>query len=289
LAHEPTPSGATSVVGSPGAIDPELVARINARQWFHTIDLGRGVVTPGAPVNAVLEQPGAFPDMRGRTVLDIGAWDGKHSFRAEQAGASRVVALDHYVWQVDFVARMHYWAECEAAGRLPDPSYDGFLDPVNTPGKEGFDLARQALGSGVEAVVGDFMTMDLAPIGTFDVVLFLGVLYHLVNPLGALQRIRQLTDGVAVIETEAVLVPGHPAQHLLSFYPGKELNGDHTNWFAPTEATLHAMCRAAGFARVETAAMTELTKPSLWKRVQSRMSRELAVPVGYRIVVHAST
>lgn len=52
--------------------------------WFHSIELGHGVVTPGTPPNVALERPGAFPDVRGRSVLDIGAWDGKYSFRAEQ-------------------------------------------------------------------------------------------------------------------------------------------------------------------------------------------------------------
>jgi tRNA (mo5U34)-methyltransferase len=277
------------VAESPGgtAVDPQLIERIKGRGWFHTIDLGGGLVTPGEPPNEVLERREAFPDVRGRTVLDIGAWDGKYSFWAEQAGAARVVALDHYVWRTNFGQRQAYWDACEAAGRFPDPSYDGCLEPVLTPGKDGFDLAKEALGSRVEAVVDDFMTMDLTTLGRFDVVLFLGVLYHLVNPLGALQRLVSLTTEVAVIETEAVLIPGHPDRTLLALYPGKELNGDHTNWFAPTEAALHAMCLSAGFGRVETRVLPPLTKPAWWRRYRSRLSRELAAPVSYRIVVHA--
>lgn len=268
-------------------VDEQLVARIKGRGWFHTIDLGGGLVTAGEAPNPVLEDPKAFPDLGGRTVLDIGAWDGKYSFRAEQAGAARVVALDHYVWRTNFVLRRAYWDACEAAGRFPDPSSEDCLEPELTPGKEGFDLAKAALNSNVEAVVDDFMTMDLAAIGQFDVVFLLGVLYHLVNPLGALQRLAQLTKEVAVIETAAVLVPGHPNRNLLELYPGDELNGDHTNWFAPTEVALHGMCRSAGFGRVETRVMSPMPRPPTWRRYLNRLSRELPGPVSYRIVVHA--
>lgn len=288
MAREPIPNLASVLAAqSISGVDPDLVARINGRQWFHTIDLGNGLVTPGLPPSEVLEGPEAFPAVRGRTVLDIGAWDGKYSFRAEQAGATRVVALDEYVWRTDFVKRREYWDACEATGVVPSPSHREFFDSGLTPGKEGFELVKAALDSRVEAVVGDFMTMDLAMLGTFDVVLFLGVLYHLVNPLGALERLFQLTREVAVIETEAVLVPGHPGRMLLAFYPGGELNGDHTNWFAPTEAALHAMCRSAGFRRVETRVVSPMLKPPLWRRGLNRLSRRLAAPVGHRIVVHA--
>ena len=61
----------------------ELRTRVDALGWFHPIDL---------------------PDLAGKTVLDIGAWDGYYSFQAERLGASGVVALDHYVWGVDMAA-----------------------------------------------------------------------------------------------------------------------------------------------------------------------------------------
>jgi tRNA (mo5U34)-methyltransferase len=120
------------------------------------------------------------------------------------------------------------------------------------PGRRGFDLAREALGSRVEPVVGDFMQLAPEELGPFDVVLFLGVLYHVREPLSALERIRALTTEVAVIETEAVRGLGLGRVRLLEFHPGGELGGDHTNWFVPTESALHALCRAAGFRRVET-------------------------------------
>ena len=85
-------------------------------------------------------------------------------------------------------------------------------DPVGLPGKRGFDLAYRLRNSRADVVVDDFMTMDVQRLGTFDVVLFLGVIYHLEEPLRALRRLRQVTRGVAVIESEAVVLPEFVAQ-----------------------------------------------------------------------------
>ena len=266
------------------------------REWYHSIDLGDGFVTDGkAQPNELLESPGVLPDVRSRSVLDIGAWDGKYSFEAERAGAARVVALDHYVWRLHAQERDAYYEACELEGRLPDPAVleQGFLDPDGLPGKEGFDLAKQYLGSHVEAVAEDFMTMDLGKLGTFDVVFYLGVFYHMVNPVGALQRLHQVTGGVAVIETETIKLPPFVHQNLVAFYPGKECRSDYTNWFAPTERALHDMCLAAGFRRVQTKARDPARKSlaSAFKSLSLARWREalplLAGQWSCRVVVHA--
>ena len=88
----------------------ELQAQTDELVWFHTIDLGNGVVTKGLGLHWY--GPEVFPTFSGRSVLDIGAWDGYYSFLAEQNGASRVVAMDHYAWGVDMGMRDAYWREC---------------------------------------------------------------------------------------------------------------------------------------------------------------------------------
>ena len=71
---------------------------ISCINWFHTIDLGNGVVTPGDDNSPVKLKRLAFPpDLSGKTFLDIGAWDGFFSFEAERRGAARVLATDSYV------------------------------------------------------------------------------------------------------------------------------------------------------------------------------------------------
>lgn len=216
----------------------ELAERVAAiPMWWHTIDLGDGVVTPGVkPVDPQAELEALrLPDLRGKSVLDVGAWDGFYAFAAERLGAARVVALDHHVWSID---------RSTADARQP-----GEWRPDTLPGKRGFDLAREALGSRVEPVVADFMEIDLSTLGTFDVVLFLGVLYHLRHPLRALERLAAVTKEVAVIETEAVELPGSGHRAFCEFFE-HEHRGDPTNWWAPNERALVALCRTAGFADV---------------------------------------
>ncbi|HEV2369832.1 MAG TPA: DUF1698 domain-containing protein [Acidimicrobiales bacterium] len=248
-----------------------LRAAVESVHWYHSIDLGNGIVTPGDSKTTPYGAP-VLPEMHGRTVLDIGAFDGYYSFAAERAGASRVVALDHYMWGVDIDRRNGYWYRCNERDVIPDRRRDDadFWDP-SLPRRRPFDLAHHALRSRVEPVVMDFMAGRLDRLGAFDVVLFLGVLYHLTDPIGALERLRMVTRGVAVIETEALTVAGHESDLLVRFIAGDELNGDHTNWNQVTEPALHALCRVAGFGRVET-----VVGPP-----------ESGGEDGYRIVVHA--
>ena len=231
----------------------DLASQVAGISWYHSIDLGHGIVTPGNPPDGRMLASG-LPELRGKTVLDIGAWDGFWSFLAESRGAARVVAMDHYAWSVDFAARLEYWERCESEGVIPDHRLDftEFWRPETMPGRAGFDLAHRVTGSSVEPVHADFMKVDPGQVGRFDVVLFLGVLYHVREPLSALERVCGLTSEVAVIETEAIAVLGMPEARLIEFHESGGLRGDYTNWFVPTEMALHALCKAAGFARVVT-------------------------------------
>src|ERR1700731_3023867 len=79
--------------------DADLRERIARVSWFHAIELRAGLVTPGADATRerldVLRIPRA---LSGRSVLDVGAWDGFFSFAAERRGAARVVAADYFAW-----------------------------------------------------------------------------------------------------------------------------------------------------------------------------------------------
>jgi tRNA (mo5U34)-methyltransferase len=200
----------------------DLAARAAALRWYHSIELGDGIVTTGVddtPLRlARLDLPAS---LAGRTVLDIGAWDGFFSFEAERRGASRVVAADHFSWHGGG------WGT-----------------------KAGFELAREARGSRVEDV--DIDVMDLSPqrLGTFDVVFFLGVLYHLRHPLAALERVASVTRDLLILETVVDMVGiSRPA---IAFYPERELNNDPTNWCGPNVPAVDAMLRSVGFSRVRT-------------------------------------
>ena len=274
------------------------IALSKCPEWFHSIELAPNVVTPGRKTRETLNRELRslnLPDLRGKSVLDIGAYDGFFSFAAERLGASRVVALDHYVWSTDMAGYLSDWRDSKRSGQtLPPPHASPHWRPDELPGRKPFDLARRALASQVEPVVGDFMTMDLAPLGTFDVVLFLGVLYHMENPLDALKRVRAVTapGGLAVIETEAVKIPGLGGRACCEFFPGQELNNDPTNWWSPNAAAVEGLCRAAGF-RESRVLRQDLNVLQTLKRTASSLakgllSRQFGLPVvRYRAVAHA--
>jgi tRNA (mo5U34)-methyltransferase len=271
--------------------------QMDAIPWFHSIDLGDGVVTGGASEIQIPEEH--FPPFAGRTVLDIGAWDGYYSFMAERLGARQVTALDHYAWGVDIDARGEYWTECAATGTLPDLSLDltEFWRP-DLPGRKGFEFAAAKLNSSVEPRVADFTTLDIAALGTFDVVLYLGVLYHMKEPLTCLERLRGVTGEIAVIETLAVHLQNLEHASLLQFHDSRDLNYDFGNWYVPTLAGLTSLCRAAGFSSVETVVgppgPIDPPRESLLTRAGRRLakldrSRAGSAPsTFYRAIVHAS-
>jgi tRNA (mo5U34)-methyltransferase len=204
----------------------DLERRVATHRWYHSIDLGGGIVTRGiddTPVRlARLDLPAS---LEGLSVLDIGAWDGFFSFECERRGASRVVATDYYSWHGSG------WGA-----------------------KAGFELAREALRSRVEDV--DVDVMDISPerLGTFDVVLFLGVLYHLRHPLLAIDKIAAVTRGTLILETVVDLVGlTRPA---MAFYPDRELNADPTNWWGPNQTAVVGMLKSAGFDDVTVVSPT---------------------------------
>src|SRR5512135_1491707 len=224
-------------------------------EWYHSIELAPGIVTPG---RSPIENWEAslcslqLPDLHGKSVLDIGAYDGFFSFAVERLGAARVVALDHYVWSVDMAEYMKDWRESKRTGApLPAPHESRHWHPDELPGRRPFDSARELLGSKVEPVVGDLMTMDLSDLGQFDVVLYLGVLYHMEEPLRAMRRVASVTAprGLAVIETEAMEIPGLEDRPFCEFFPGKELNNDPTNWWAPNAKAIERLCNKRGAPR----------------------------------------
>jgi tRNA (mo5U34)-methyltransferase len=207
---------------SSGFQDVEKVrAEIANVNWYHQIDLGDGIVTPGVDDSPSRMAPLELPrDLSGKSVLDIGAWDGFFSFEAERRGASRVLATDSYCW-----------------------SGEGWGT------KEGFLTASRILGSRADDLEIDVMDLSPDRIGTFDVVLFVGVLYHMRHPLLALERVASVTGDQLIFDSHTAMIEeGDP---VMLFYPGSELNNDPTNWWGPNPPAVEAMLRDVGFRRIE--------------------------------------
>jgi tRNA (mo5U34)-methyltransferase len=230
--------------------DAPLAQQVREIRWFHTIDLPGSIRTPGLDDPARRLPRLQIPsDLRGRTVLDVGAWDGFYSFECERRGAARVVAADSFAWNGE-----------------------------NWSSKAGFELARRALRSQVEDVELDVMDMSPARIGTFDLVLFLGVLYHLREPLTGLARVASVAASELIVETHVdALWTRRPA---MCFYPGTTLGHDPTNWWGPNPAAVCAMLREVGFSEVT------VVSPDTWAyrlgRGTARALRTLAARVRRR-------
>lgn len=192
-------------------------------RWFHSIDLGDGDVTRGANPNFRLRGMADIIFRRGvagKTILDIGAWDGFYSFEAERRGAARVLATDHFCW-----------------------SGEGWGT------KQGFDYAHARLRSRVESVDVDLPDLNPVKLGTFDVALFLGVLYHLQDPYAGLKTAAAMTHDLLIVET-VTACNAFPLP-VMRFYLGKELNNDPTNFWAPNSLCLRRMLQDLGFRRIE--------------------------------------
>ena len=206
--------------------------------WFHDLDLN-GVRT--APDHFLHDYPNtkwkrfehALPyDLSGRTVLDIGCNAGFYSLEMKRRGAKRVVGIDsddHYLAQAQFAAEV----------------------------------------KGVEV---EFRNMSVYDVGnlaeTFDIVLFMGVLYHLRHPLLALDLIREHvagdllvfqsmqrgSDAVADVrpdygffEVDHFEAAGYPKLHFIE----QDYAGDCSNWWVPNAACSLAMLRSAGFEIID--------------------------------------
>ncbi len=165
------------------------------------------------------------------------------------------------------------------------------------PGRRGFEFAKSVLDSKVESVLDDFATMDLDTLGLFDVVLYLGVLNHMKEPLTCLERVRSVTNRVAVIETEALHIENVDNACFLQFHAGNGLQADYGNWYVPTIEALKAMCRAAGFSDVRTVvgppegpSIASLARSDRRRRRMDGFppaDRVSAPTCNYRAVVHA--
>ena len=258
---------------------------IDDEVWFHSINIGDDLCTKGQKSKEALKKELdtiSFPDLNNKTVLDIGTYDGFYAFESERRGAKRVVALDKVVWEYKTTFSDKYYEDIKTNGIVPEPPYRSeWLKwdymPDELPGKKRFDIAHEALNSKVETVVQDLMLTTPEEIGTFDIVLFLGVLYHLTDPFGGLMRVASLTNDRAIIETEAIFLPGFEHMALCEFFESDELNNDYSNWWAPNLKCLISFCRAAGFKSVEI----KQGPPN-----QKHQNNAFEV-VRYRLIVHA--
>lgn len=191
--------------------------QVHALNWVHTIDLGRGLVTPGAwPPSPLIRTALDAVDFTDKKVLDVGCWDGLWSFEAEHRGAREVYATD-------------------CVSQRPHRQQPTFT------------LARQILDSRVKYYP-DLSVYRVGELGVrdFDVVLFCGVYYHLRHPLLALARLRQVMKEGATLIIEGEVV--HDArQSAAEFFYRNGYQGDRSTWWVPSVRCLREWVESSYF------------------------------------------
>ena len=203
--------------------------------WYHTMDLGGGVVTPGwFDLRPVIDRL-PWPDLRGKRCLDVGTYDGHLAFELERRGAKEVVATDigdHADW--DWPVHMR------------EMGPDRMREIAGERKTQGFQIARSALSSAVEHRLISVYELSPETVGKFDVVVCGALLLHLRDPLRALQAIRSVTTE-AFLSAEQIrlgLTVLHPRQ------PVAAVDGvsDLFQWLVPNAAAHARMVEGAGFA-----------------------------------------
>ena len=211
----------------------EIQAKIDSvDHWYHRIEIAPGLVTPGLhDSKAALETLELPEKMEGQRVLDVGARDGFFSFAVEARGAE-VLAIDSVAKEL----------------------------------LRGFEVASTLLGSRVEYRTINVYNLSPKKVGTFDAIFFLGVLYHLRDPMLALDRLWEVAKLGATIWVESHTIdrglvnletgvfdalssvaPALANVPIAQFYPRRTLGSNFTNWWGPNLAGLEAMVEASGF------------------------------------------
>ena len=210
--------------------------------WYHDVKLG-----PGLSTNPLHEEymanrwrflePFIPEDLHRKSVLDIGCNSGFFSFQMRKRNAGRVVGIDimpHLLAQARFLS---HW----------------FEQP----------LELRELGA-----------YDVESLGSFDVVIFIGVLYHLKHPLYALEKIASICTDTMYLQSklqgsEKDFEPAdnYPFEEkqvfqrpefLKMYFIEKSFNGDVSNWWFPNKSCLKAMIRTAGFRKIQDSLHPEL-------------------------------
>jgi tRNA (mo5U34)-methyltransferase len=216
----------------------DLAAEVERYPWYHTLELGDGVVTKGMfDHRPVLDRYPLPDDLSGKRCLDVATMDGYWAFEMERRGAASVTAIDlQDPEELDWPAALR-------------ADHDKSMDATKA---ERFALAKNALGSNVDRVL--LSAYDLSPdLGTFDFVFCGDLLLHLKDPITPVENIRSVCTGSAVIANVITKFRMYEKR------PMAELDGiDTFTWWTTNLAGLVRIVRAAGFARVEPADTFEL-------------------------------
>jgi SAM-dependent methyltransferase len=200
--------------------------------WYHTFEILPGVITPGicGYRPEFLAHP-LLQDLEGKRALDIGAWDGPYTLEMSRRGAS-VMAFD-----------------------------------IQPPSHTGFDTMRLINNLKVQHTCESVYNLSPSVHGTFDLVTFFGVYYHLRNPLAAFAAINTVLPMGGLMVVEGAVLEGAPliddywkertdqVQRIIDLpiaaFAKDEYQGEWSNWWVPTLTCLKHWIESCGFSILE--------------------------------------
>jgi tRNA (mo5U34)-methyltransferase len=215
--------------------------------WYHTVDIGNGVCTPGDYDYRGLLGDYPFPaDMRGMTALDVGSATGFFAFELERRGAE-VTSVDlpsMADWDVIWTDRTVLIPKLLARQRVPNIEA---WDRTHTHGP--FEFCHRLRGSRVRRCLSRIYDLTPAKLGRekFDLIFLGDILGHLFSPLAALNAIAPLCGKELIISLDLVNTPGVT----MWYGGGEERNQIGRSWFQPNWETLRQMLRRVGFEKIE--------------------------------------
>jgi tRNA (mo5U34)-methyltransferase len=209
----------------------ELRRRVAELDWYHTLELAPGIVTPGWLDHRSVVERIPFPaSLQGKRCLDVGTFNGFWAFELERRGAE-VIGID--------VLDPHRWD-------WPIGSDEQTVAAIGQrmAGGDGFELARAALGSSVKRLDLSIYDLDERNVGQFDLVYLGSLLVHMRDPVRALERVRTVCAGTLIV-VDGIDLPlslRHP--HV----PVARLDGrGRPWWWYPNAAGLARLVEAGGF------------------------------------------
>jgi tRNA (mo5U34)-methyltransferase len=211
-----------------------LVARVP--YWYHTLDFGDGLESPGQFDHRPLLPHYRLPErLDGRRVLDVATFDGFWAFEFERRGAAEVVAID-----LDGPAQLDLPADVRRG-----------LTPAQRAVRfgHGFATAKLLLGSQVRRMGCSVYDLSAQALGLFDLVHVGDLLPHLAHPMLALQRVAAMTRDQALLsEVCFPELEHHGPGHRTAYLGGRR----DASWWRFSPGALSQMMLDAGFRRVET-------------------------------------
>lgn len=214
-------------------VKQRIMAKVNSLKWYHNIDLGQGIITPGRNFNDIWEnirKTRKHIEYRNKSVLDIGSYDGMWAFEAEKLKAKLVIATDcNYESFENFL----FCREILKSNVIPF-----------------YNISLYTLFERLDAVLqsGQPNQNEL-----FDIVQYLGVFYHLRDPLLSLLQVRSCLkdDGYMLFETSTILNDNKSAMFFNGIFPNCRIYDDYTTWWTPTVLCLMEMLKVSFFEPIE--------------------------------------